>query len=46
MLPIHGAFNNKEPVGVLEPQIILLFYRNTWQGIGNFIISLEYDPGE
>lgn len=46
MLSIHGAFNNQGPVGVLEQQITLLFYRNISQGIGSFVISLECDPGE
>lgn len=36
MLLIHGAFNNKEPVSVLEQQITLLFYRNILQGIGSY----------
>lgn len=46
MLLIHGAFNNKGPVGVLEQQIALLFCRNIFQGVGSFVISLECHPGE
>lgn len=46
MLLIHGAFNNKGPVGVLQQQITLLFCRDISQGIGSFVTSLECDPGK
>lgn len=46
MLSIHGAFNSKGPVSVLERQITLFFCGNILQYIGSFVVSLECDPRE